>query len=68
MLFGVSKIIRKPELEPENWGPGFDSDFEKPKTRYPIPVPGFWYSVFTGIPGTGKIIYIHILFYFLFYV
>jgi hypothetical protein len=35
MLFGVSKIIGKPELEPGNWGPGFGSGFEKPKTRYP---------------------------------
>jgi hypothetical protein len=35
---------------------------QKPGT--PVPVPGFWYPVFTGIPGTSKIIYIHILFYY----
>jgi hypothetical protein len=35
MLFGMSKIIGKPKLEPGNWGPGFGSGFEKPKTRYP---------------------------------
>jgi hypothetical protein len=35
------------------------------KLGTPVPVPGFWYTVFTGIPGTGKIIYIFI---YLFYV
>jgi uncharacterized membrane protein YozB (DUF420 family) len=35
--------------EPGNRGPGSNSDFEKQKTR---------------IPGIGKIIYIHILFYY----
>jgi hypothetical protein len=32
---------------------------QKPDTS--VPVPGFWYPVFTGLPGTGLNIYI---FYF----
>jgi hypothetical protein len=33
---------------------------QKPGT--PVPVPGFWYPVFTGLPRTGLNIYILIVF------
>jgi hypothetical protein len=35
---------------------------QKPGT--PVPVPGFWYPVFTGFPGTGLNIFFIYLFAF----
>ena len=63
---GVSKKIEKPEPEPKNWETG-NREIEVPvpvpvwKNQKPgtsIPVPGFWYLVFTGLLGIGLNIYI----------
>jgi hypothetical protein len=57
---GVSKKTGEPKLE--------NRETEKLETRVsvlvpiwknqepctPVPVPGFWYLVFTGLPGTGN--------------
>jgi hypothetical protein len=57
LLIGVSKIIRKPEpelkLENRETGdlvPVPVWKIQKPGTS--VPVPGFWYPIFTGLLGT----------------
>jgi hypothetical protein len=32
--------------------------WENQKLGTPVPIPGFWYPVFAGLPGTGLNIYI----------
>jgi hypothetical protein len=46
--------------KPGNRGPGSGSGLKKPKTGYPGS--GFWYPVFTGLPGT--VLNIYFLYFF----
>jgi hypothetical protein len=70
LALGVSKKTGKPEPEPENRETGNRETgvpvpvWKNQKPGTPVPVPGFWYSVFTGLPGTGLNIFFIYLFAF----
>jgi hypothetical protein len=59
---GVSKKTGEPEPENRETGvPVLIPLWKNQKPGTPISVPGFWYPVFTGLPGTG--LYIFFIFF-----
>jgi hypothetical protein len=69
LCIGVLKKTGELEPEPENretgnWETGVPVSvpiWKNQKPGTPVPVPGFWYPVFTELPGTGLNIYIFLV-------